>query len=106
MPEPIITVMSDELVRIYQSSFSGKEKGRFRIKRSLLRKLSQSLRFERLLPELTNSLLDKGFLLIDLGDYFGLLELQVMQNWRIAPKKVVFSSNPIFVGESMDEDED
>lgn len=80
----------DVLAKIYEQEFGGKERGRFKIARSSLRRLTGSKRLhDKALDDIADAALDAGYVLVDLGDYFAVVEETVMLNYRPVPKSVL-----------------
>lgn len=78
------------LEKIYEQEFGGKERGRFKIARASLRRLTGSKRLDdNVLRDIVNAAFDAGYVLIDLGDYFAVVEEAVMLNYRPVPKSVL-----------------
>jgi len=78
------------LAKIYEQEFGGKERGRFKIARSSLRRLTGSKRLhDDALRDITDAAFEAGYVLVDLGDYFALVEEAVMLNYRPVPKSVL-----------------
>jgi len=85
-PEAIV----EQLIRISETPFSGKIRGRFKIQRHILREISQNPHMEEILPKIVRCAFERGYLMFDLGDDFGFLEAKIPKSWRAVPKKVVF----------------
>lgn len=78
------------LAKIYEQEFGGKERGRFKIARSSLRRLTGRKRLDdQALKDITDAAFEEGYVLIDLGDYFAVVEEAVMLNYRPVPKSVL-----------------
>lgn len=78
------------LAKIYEQEFGGKERGRFKIARSSLRRLTGNKRLhDKALSDIADAAFDAGYVLIDLGDYFAVVEEAVMLNYRPVPKSVL-----------------
>lgn len=78
------------LAELYEQEFGGKERGRFKIARSSLRRLMGNKRLrDSAISEIADAALDAGYILIDLGDYFAVVEEAVMLNYRPVPKSVL-----------------
>lgn len=65
-------------------------KGRFKISREDLRRLSENKFFENDLPELQKHLLKRNLLLIDNGDTFGCMCPNLVNSWREPKIETVF----------------
>ena len=78
------------LAQLYEEEFGGKERGRFKIARSSLRRLTGNKRLrDSAISDIADAALDAGYVLIDLGDYFAVVEEAVMLNYRPVPKSVL-----------------
>lgn len=78
------------LKEIYEKEFGGKERGRFKIARSSLRRLTGLKRLNNeAISDIADAAFNEGFVLIDLGDYFAVVEEAVMLNYRPVPKSVL-----------------
>ena len=78
------------LAEIYEKPFGGKDRGRYRISRRNLRRLSGKKRLEDgTIQKIVEAAYDRGFVIIDLGDEFAVIEEGVMANYRPAPKAVL-----------------
>lgn len=78
------------LAALYEQEFGGKDRGRFKIARSNLRRLTGRKRLDdKALSDITDAAFDAGYVLIDLGDYFAVVEEAVMLNYRPVPKSVL-----------------
>lgn len=84
-PAEMVEVLRD----IYEETFGGKERGRYRLTHSQFRKLSGRKRLEEgVTNRIINAALEAGFIIIDLGDYFCIVEESVMLNYRPVPKSI------------------
>jgi len=102
------TQIIDTLVRAYEKHFGGKTRGRFTISRILLRELSKRGHLEEILHRLINLSYMKGFLLLDLGDIFGFIDLNLCKNWRQIPRSILsdtFSEDDDNSDDSEDDDD-
>lgn len=78
------------LRKIYELEFGGKSRGRFKISRSNFRQLSQRQRLEdSTIQKIIEEALELGFVVTDLGDYFSVVGLNVMMNYRPVPKSIL-----------------
>lgn len=78
------------LTKIYEQEFGGKERGRFKITRSGLRRLTGSKRLnDNALNDIADAAFDAGYVLVDLGDHFAVVEVAVMLSYRPVPKSVL-----------------
>ena len=78
------------LAEIYGSEFGGKEHGRYKISRSNLRRLSGRKRLEATtVSRIIDEALDLGYIVVEVGDYFCVVEEGVMLNFRPVPKSVL-----------------
>jgi hypothetical protein len=77
------------LKKIYEETFGGKDRGRYKITRPNLRKLCGLSRLEETtIKRIVDAALEEGFVLIEVGDYFCMVEESVMLNYRPVPKNV------------------
>jgi signal recognition particle subunit SEC65 len=82
--------VAEQLSSIYESEFGGKDRGRFKISRSNLRRLAGRKRLEdTTVNKIADAALELGYIVIDLGDYFSVVEEAVMLNYRPVPKSVL-----------------
>jgi hypothetical protein len=97
------------LAAIYEESFGGKDRGRYRLTHSQFRRLSGRKRLEpSVTTRIVNAALEEGFVIIDLGDHFCIVEESVMLNYRPVPKNIGLKYIPpesAGQGDSTDEDE-
>ncbi|GHU18115.1 hypothetical protein FACS189475_03060 [Betaproteobacteria bacterium] len=85
-PEKVAELLS----KIYEYEFGGKEKGRYKISRSNLRRLACRKRLEdATINKITDAVFELGYIMIDLGDYFAVVKESVMLNYRPVPKSVL-----------------
>ncbi len=79
-----------QLAEIYESEFGGKDRGRYKISRSNLRRLAGRKRLEdTTVKRIADAALEIGYIVIDLGDYFSVVEEAVLLNYRPVPKSVL-----------------
>ena len=87
---PTTREVAEDLTRIYEKSFGGKQRGRMRISRVRLRDLSKRGRLEEtFLQELTAAALDEGLVLVNLEDYFAVVKADTMRRYRSVTKAVL-----------------
>ena len=80
-----LTGVADRLVELYERSFGGKSKGRYRIATRLVRDLSGRRRlYEDDICELTRAMMERGFVLIDMDTFFVILSSNTFVNYRRA----------------------
>jgi len=78
------------LRKIYDTSFGGKERGRYRISRKELSELSGRKRLEySIIDKIVDEAYEVDLVVIDLGDYFAVVESDVMLNYRKSPRELV-----------------
>lgn len=84
--------VANKLAKFYESPFSGKKRGKYRLRRRALWEISgrRALR-AAFIEELREELLEQGYFLIDLRDTdaksdFGLVSLRYVNNFRPLPK--------------------
>lgn len=85
--------VADDLARIYELEFGGKDRGRFRLSRRQLRRLSGRGRLEdSILAQFVQHCYERGLVVTDLGDEFSVIEVAAMQNYRKAPSRLIEDS--------------
>jgi hypothetical protein len=78
------------LAAIYEEPFGGKGRGRYKISRRNLRRLSGRKRLEdTTIEKIVEAAYDQGFIMVDLGDDFAVVEEGVMLNYRPVPKVIL-----------------
>ena len=98
--------VAKQLFSIYESEFGGKDRGRFKISRSNLRRLAGRKRLEdTTVNRIADAALELGYIVIDLGDYFSVVEEAVMLNYRPVPKSVLLPFLQESVTSAPDEDD-
>ena len=81
---------ASDLILFYHSSFGGKMKGRYKIKREHLSSILKNIFLKNnQIEELRYSLLDRGFILIDLDIEFIIMTVVTFNNYRSVPKKLI-----------------
>lgn len=84
------TEVAQALQAIYESDFGGKSRGRFQLSRQSLRELSERGRLEdSVIAAIANEAYEIGLVMIDLGDDFSIIELEVMRSYRKVPVRVI-----------------
>lgn len=77
--------LAAELITLYESSFGGKDKGRYRIPTKLLRKMAGRRRlYEEDILNLTRTMFDMGYVLIDMDSFFVVMSSNTFINYRRA----------------------
>ncbi|OEU76645.1 MAG: hypothetical protein BA869_04890 [Desulfuromonadales bacterium C00003107] len=95
-------VVGEAIKEIYEQKFGGKKRGRFQITRSQFRKLGgRKVLRDTFIDEVADECLDRGFVLIPVGDIIAIIEEGVVLNYRKVPKSVI---NPYII-EDEDEEE-
>jgi hypothetical protein len=85
-PEDIATTLK----ALYDHPFGGKDRGRYKISRRRLRRLSGRKRLEdNIVKEIIDEAYEQGLIMMDLGDDFVVIEETVMQNYRTVPLPVL-----------------
>lgn len=75
--------VADQLVELYDCSFGGKSKGRYRIAARLLRDLFDRRRlYEDDIRALSRAMLERGFILIDMDTFFVIMSSNTFVNYR------------------------
>lgn len=87
---PAPATIAIHLCDLYERSFGGKDRGRYRISRKMLRKLAGRERLpDDLMCALTDELFERGFIFIDMESFFVLLEKRLFRNYRRVPESAV-----------------
>lgn len=87
---PTAHEVAHDLAELHEMEFGGKRRGRMRIARARLRELSKRGRLEEsFLQQLDAEVLERGLVLIDLDDYFALIQAKVMRRYRSVTKTEV-----------------
>jgi hypothetical protein len=85
-----LDAIARELARLYEVSFGGKQRGRYRISAKHLQKLA---RRRRLYPEqvrdIGRALVELGFVLLDLETYFVVLSQKTFSSYRRVNEGVI-----------------
>ena len=82
---PSLALVADRLSDLYDKSFGGKAKGRFRIASKLVCRLASRRRlYENDVRDLTRIMLERGYVLIDMGNFFVVLSANTFVNYRRA----------------------
>lgn len=77
--------LAAELITLYEASFGGKDKGRYRIPTKLLRKMAGRRRlYEEDILNLTRTMFDMGYVLIDMDSFFVVMSSNTFINYRRA----------------------
>ena len=80
-----MAVVSERLAELYERPFGGKQKGRYRIAAKLVRELAGRRRlYEDDVRELTRSMLERGYVLIDMESFFVVMSANTFVNYRRA----------------------
>ncbi|MDO9528556.1 MAG: hypothetical protein Q7J27_05265 [Syntrophales bacterium] len=75
---------------IFNEKFGGKEKGRYRISRADLLKIANEKTFnDDNIKKIQTNIQKKGFVLVDLGSEFAIIDDKSMYNYRKVTKKIV-----------------
>lgn len=84
-PHPPFAVIADRLAGLYNRSFGGKGKGRYRIAAKLVRELAGRRRlYEDDIQALGRAMLERGFVLIDMDSFFVVMSVSTFVNYRRA----------------------
>lgn len=80
-----LTAAADQLAALYNESFGGKPKGRYRISVKLVRQLAGKRRlYEDDICTLTREMLERGYVLIDMDSFFVVIGANTFVNYRRA----------------------
>lgn len=91
------------LVQLYDETFGGKGRGRYRIRRSELRAIAGVARLDsKFVRRLADDLLDEGFILVDRDDDFIVAACTLFDNYRKVPKQLASS---LKFDDQLDDDE-
>lgn len=93
------------IIDIYNLAFGGKKHGRYKIAKDSLRTLTGNLRVENMVSDIDKILFEKGYLFIDIGAWFAILELRVLLNYRPAPLSVTYYSKETLSSDDEDDDD-
>ncbi len=95
---------ADKITDYYRMKFGGKGKGRFTFTREHFRLLSGRRKLtDAYISAVDEEIRQFGFLLIEHGDLFAILDDAVLDNWRKLPKALVNENLP---DDGDDDDED
>ncbi|MBW8640194.1 hypothetical protein K1W69_23575 [Hoeflea sp. WL0058] len=84
------TLVADRLAELYERKFGGKDKGRYRISVRLVREAAGRNRlYEDDVKMLTRSMLEKGFVLIDMDSFFVVMGMNSFVNYRRANEELL-----------------
>lgn len=91
---------------IYETAFGGKERGRFRISRNNLKLLAdRKVIKQSFVDELKEEAWEYELVVVDLEDGFVVIDVNLLDSYRFAPKNVVKEIVEEFDEEYGDEDE-
>ena len=77
--------IAEKLITLYETTFGGKEKGRYRIPSKLLTKMTGRRRlYEQDVLELARVMFNKGYILIDMDSFFVVMSSNTFVNYRRA----------------------
>jgi len=83
--QPSLDTVADRLVELSNQPFGGKAKGRYRIAVKLVRDLAGRRRlYEDDIRALTRALLERGYVLIDMDNFFVVMNTNTFVNYRRA----------------------
>ncbi len=87
---PSLALVADKLSNLYTKSFGGKAKGRFRIASKLVCNLASRRRlYEDDICDLTRIMLERGYVLVDMGSFFVVLSANTFVNYRRANEECI-----------------
>tara|TARA_R110002051_G_scaffold259449_5_gene318982 strand:- start:49689 stop:49970 length:282 start_codon:yes stop_codon:yes gene_type:complete len=76
---------AQKLAALFDTSFGGKPKGRFRISNKLLRQILERRRlYDDDIRQLSRALLERGYVLVDMDSFFVILSANSFVNYRRA----------------------
>ena len=82
--------VAELLSKVYRTKFGGKDKGRFTITRSHLRRLAGRKRLEdSTIEQIVGEAYEYGLVLTDLGDDFAVIDEDVMHRYRKVPERIM-----------------
>ena len=82
--------ISDRLAELYAKPFGGKPEGRYRISSKLMRQLAGRRRlYEDDIRDIGRTLLERGFVLVDMDAYFVVLSTATFTNYRRANEQSI-----------------
>ena len=83
--QKILDAVADRLVELSNRPFGGKPKGRYRIAVKLVRDLAGRRRlYEDDIRALARAMLERGYVLIDMDNYFVVMSTNTFVNYRRA----------------------
>lgn len=83
--------VANALLSMYNKPFAGKTSGQFRISRSNLRMLVNTpVLYDATIQEIYKASMAMGLIVIELGDYFSVLEVSTVGGYRTVPKHIVY----------------
>jgi len=106
--EPVTALQVVEIFKkIYDEEFGGRKRGRFRISRELVRKISGRKRLDsRFIEQVTEEGYEQDLIIINREDFFNVIEDRVMDSHRKVPKRIASRFfNQLKQDLSIDEDE-
>ena len=75
--------VADQLAALYEQTFGGKPRGRYRVPLKLVRQLMGRRRlYEDDIRDLARALVERGFVLIDLDSFFVVMSVNSFVNYR------------------------
>ena len=76
-------IAADKLSQLYEIPFGGKKSGRYRISAKLVREILGRRRiYEDDVAKLSRTLLEKGYVLVDMDSFFVILSANTFVNYR------------------------
>ncbi len=89
-PQTPLATTANRLATLYNESFGGKSKGRYRISVKLVRQLAGKRRlYEDDIRALTREMLERGYVLIDMDSFFVVMGANTFVNYRRANEDVL-----------------
>ncbi|MDH3440082.1 MAG: hypothetical protein OEM63_04985 [Gammaproteobacteria bacterium] len=81
--ETPFSTVAERLAAMYEQPFGGKQKGRYRIAMKLMRRLAGRRRlYENDIQEIARALLERGYVLIDMDNFFVVMSANSFVNYR------------------------
>jgi hypothetical protein len=92
------------LIHFYNEKFGGKLRGRFKIMRKDLMFLARWPRLSEIdVKQLSDLMLEKGYVMVDLDSYFIVIEERIVLGYRKVPNQLIadYIAAPVFLDTEM-----
>lgn len=85
-PAEVVQILGE----IYELKFGGKRRGKYRITRVDLRKLAGRKKLHAtIVEEIKDLMLESGYLMGEVADYFVLIDVRVIEGYRKLPRAIL-----------------